>query len=243
MSFPLRKRKTGGGGATVMAKANDGYHIGSWEGVTRGTGIGEQAGEGVVDNIQSDVSITCNFLPNVPVYKNKTVISFNRNLNMEGINGLNITSNNASLYDADGNLSFIYKITADRPNQSGAFEANISPGAPYPYEVYRNAVYLYPSAADLSKSANMDFEAVDKNATYTVRLYCNTKNAGGNKNANMFYSINGVEQSPTFSLTDNAANFMEWNNVSLINGLINIRMRANAAWSAVVYNVVEIYKE
>lgn len=70
-----------GGNANVSATALEGYEIESWEGAQTETGIGSEFGIGSVTNVQTDITIKCNFKKTQvdPPVSNKAVVSFGWN--------------------------------------------------------------------------------------------------------------------------------------------------------------------
>lgn len=67
------------------------------------------------------------------------------------------------------------------------------------------------------------------NGEYQVRIFGSSKNKASSHIENLFYEVNGVVQSPTFSMQNNGRNYMMFNNVVVDNSYIVIKYWSNPA--------------
>lgn len=225
-----------GGAATFTATPKSGYTVEGWS----GTDSVSATLKSTVSNVQSDRVVRCNFkVRELPTEGSKTVISFNTVLAESGINALNLNTATVPLKDVNSKVVITYIRPDNRPATGTVYEAVEATGAPYSYEVYRVAAAAYGNAGEANKKA-LTFSAPA--GVYKISLYCNTKNGNIGDSPTRIYSVNGVRQTPSFEVIGNSSNVLVFENVTPMDGVINIEMWAEKNWVAVPVNVIEIEK-
>lgn len=232
-----------GGTANLTATAKSGYVIESWGGASSSTGVGGGSGTATVTNIQADKTVICNFKSDgstPPVTGEKTVVCFNKDVSIEGVNCINISQESVRLMSDQGNSFLEYKRQAQRPSDSAAFLAVETHGAPYPFDEYKVALANYSNNGESGKSS-LAFSAIP--GTYKVRLYCNTNHGNLGDSSYRVYSVNGISQTPSFEVKGNVDNYLTFESVSPNEeGRIYLDLWSTKAWVSVPLNVIEIEK-
>lgn len=244
---PFTQEVEEGGGVVVTATATGGNVIDTWDGVDSGTGVGTASGEGRVSNVRENRNVTCNFkIQSGGGSGSKTVISFNKNLIVQGINGLDLNSTSQALLDNNGDVQLTYlrwdtagQAVDDKPRTSDAMNAVETVGTPYDFEVYKVSAAGYDSSEEAS-TKRLYLQAVA--GTYRVRIYANTNNGAVGKSRNRVYTINGQDQIPDFEVKNNVDNYIVFDNVTPVDGIITIQVRGTVAWVVIPMNVIEIEK-
>lgn len=141
-----------------------------------------------------------------------------------------------SLY-TDGSLAMSYVETTN-PILTGNT-------GPYPDAMIYS--YLGNSNYDITKVVSHQFNM--PNGVYKIRLLASTQLAVFNTETNwqyMNYIVNGVTKHPTFSIVNNVDKFIEFDNVVITDGILNVSITRGTNNSSLTgkvgYNLIEIIK-